>query len=391
LVVIAIVAVLAVTVILTLNPADLLKQARDSNRLSDLNTINKALAIFQADVSGGSLGTANKVYVSVPDTSSTCVNLSLPTLPSGYTYGCAPTSTLRNVDGTGWLPVNFSSMPSGSPLPGLPIDSINSTSTGLYYTYVMGTSGYELTAFPESSKYKMGGGSDIASTDGGQYTELIEKGNNLSLQPVTRDPSLVGYWPFNEGSGATAYDASGKGNDLTWGGGSSYATGKVGSYSANLTGSNSASKATPNSALTLTGSFSISHWFNTATAPASGWQGMVFKYTGAYPASVATYSNNSTGAVAGIINLANQTPSYTPTFGTWYYLTYVRDANALQHRLYINGQLIGQSASVQPAAGTGAIYIAGQNISYQGKIDEVRIYNRALSAAEVQAIYSATQ
>src|SRR3989338_2108717 len=39
LVVIAIIAVLAVAVILTLNPAELLKQARDSTRVSDMSTL----------------------------------------------------------------------------------------------------------------------------------------------------------------------------------------------------------------------------------------------------------------------------------------------------------------------------------------------------------------
>src|SRR3989344_3113056 len=69
LVVIAIVAILSAVVIITLNPAELLKQSRDSNRLSDLNTLNKALALFEVDVVGGSLGSSSTVYVSLPDTS----------------------------------------------------------------------------------------------------------------------------------------------------------------------------------------------------------------------------------------------------------------------------------------------------------------------------------
>jgi prepilin-type N-terminal cleavage/methylation domain-containing protein len=43
LVVIAIIAILSVIVILTLNPAQLLMQARDSNRISDMSTLNDAL------------------------------------------------------------------------------------------------------------------------------------------------------------------------------------------------------------------------------------------------------------------------------------------------------------------------------------------------------------
>ena len=115
LIVVGIVAILAVLVVLTLNPAELLKQARDSTRLSDMATINQALNIFNTD-QGGSLGTASTTYVSIADTTSTCANLGLPTLPSGYSYHCVATSTLRNVNGTGWIPVNFSSISSGSPI-----------------------------------------------------------------------------------------------------------------------------------------------------------------------------------------------------------------------------------------------------------------------------------
>ena len=43
LVVLALVAILSVVVVMTLNPAELLKQARDSNRFSDISTINTAL------------------------------------------------------------------------------------------------------------------------------------------------------------------------------------------------------------------------------------------------------------------------------------------------------------------------------------------------------------
>src|SRR5471030_3210736 len=50
LVVIAIIAILSVVVILTLNPAELLRQARDSNRVSDFATLKSALGLYAADV-----------------------------------------------------------------------------------------------------------------------------------------------------------------------------------------------------------------------------------------------------------------------------------------------------------------------------------------------------
>ncbi len=63
LVVIAILAILAVVVVVVINPSELLKQARDSTRLSDLQTLNKAIALFQADQVGKSLGDPNTIYI----------------------------------------------------------------------------------------------------------------------------------------------------------------------------------------------------------------------------------------------------------------------------------------------------------------------------------------
>ncbi len=90
LVVIAILAVLATAVVLVLNPAQLLAQGRDSTRLSDLAALQSALSLFQADQYSQSLGIASTTYISIPDSSSTCGDLGLPALPSGYSYACVP-------------------------------------------------------------------------------------------------------------------------------------------------------------------------------------------------------------------------------------------------------------------------------------------------------------
>jgi prepilin-type N-terminal cleavage/methylation domain-containing protein len=176
LVVIAIIAVLATVVVLVLNPIELLRQSRDSNRMSDLATINTALAAYDADQSSGFMGTSTVVYVSIPDSTSTCANLGLPTLPSGYTYGCSTPDNYRKTDGTGWVPVNLSSVSFGAPLPTLPIDPINTTSTNQYYTYITGGS-WKLTAISlESQKYATN-----ASNDGGSSQSSYEIGSDLAL------------------------------------------------------------------------------------------------------------------------------------------------------------------------------------------------------------------
>ena len=258
LVVIAIIAILSIVVVLTLNPAESLRQTRDSNRLSDLSVLSSAIAQYQTDqsiISGsGSLGTANTVYISLPDpTASTtagsnCSSLNLPTLPTGYTYHCAGPSFYRKTDGTGWIPLNFSSITTGSPLGSLPIDPQNTSSSRLYYTYVTNGTQYETTSPMESQKYKLGGSQDEISQDGGTLASVYEKGTKLGLEPLDYgDPSLVGYWTMDEGTGSTSgvsqtYDYSGNNNNGTWYGtatgtnGTYYAPGKVGAWGGSFDG-----------------------------------------------------------------------------------------------------------------------------------------------------------
>ncbi len=48
LVVIAIIAILSVVVVLSLNPAEMLRQSRDSNRVSDMDTLSHAISLIRA-------------------------------------------------------------------------------------------------------------------------------------------------------------------------------------------------------------------------------------------------------------------------------------------------------------------------------------------------------
>ena len=192
LVVIAIVAILSVVVILVLNPAELLKQARDSNRLQDLANINTALNLFQTDTGGNlSMGTASTTYISIPDPVATstagdqCQGLGLPSLPTGWSYHCAASSTYRLVNGTGWVPVDFTQISFKSPLAILPVDPVNTTSSGRYYTYTPGGS-WELTAFTESQKY-----AKLEADDGGIDLAMYEIGSNLTLSPFAIATTLM--------------------------------------------------------------------------------------------------------------------------------------------------------------------------------------------------------
>src|SRR4051812_47242950 len=141
LVVIAIVAVLSVVLVVVLNPTELLNQAKDSNRIANLDQLHSALRVYTYEAPSGFAGTSSIVYTSLLDPSTTstlgsdCSSLGLLALPGGWTYHCAASSTYRKADGTGWVPVNFNSVPEVSTVESLPIDPVNSSSTRYYYTY----------------------------------------------------------------------------------------------------------------------------------------------------------------------------------------------------------------------------------------------------------------
>jgi len=176
LVVIAIIAILSVVVVLTLNPAEMLRRGRDSNRLSDLSVFQSAMNVYTQDraVSGGliGLGTSSVIYISIPDPAastaagSDCSNLGFP---AGGTYHCAGPNYFRRTDGTGWIPVNLASITTGSPLGQLPIDPTNVSSTGEYYEYTTDGTNWKMAAAPESTQYA----SQFASFSSGTTQNLL--------------------------------------------------------------------------------------------------------------------------------------------------------------------------------------------------------------------------
>ncbi len=193
LVVIAILAVLATAVVLILNPAELLKQGRDSNRLSDLASLNSALNLYSSDVSlavGVSWPTA-----SVADCTATS------TFSGAVSTACGYVASSTGVGGTGWVGwdgtesyIKLNLISSGSPLAGLPIDPNNGSPSCLdgvsidnaicqYIFVASSTPGkYEVGALMESQKYGNPTNSTaVVNRDGGVDANVFEVGSEPGL------------------------------------------------------------------------------------------------------------------------------------------------------------------------------------------------------------------
>ncbi len=187
LVVIAIIAVLSIVVILTLNPAELLRQARDSNRISDLATLKSAISLYLADVSTPFLGTSTIGYadsfnsVTGVATSVGSFSATFPSTPA--VTSVATSATARAVNGTGWIPINFNLISSGAPVSQLPVDPLGNDQLHIYlYRVASTTLTFKIAAKMESSKYSYpNGASNVESTDGGTKDTEYETGTNLQL------------------------------------------------------------------------------------------------------------------------------------------------------------------------------------------------------------------
>jgi len=183
LVVIAIISILMVTVVITLNPGELMKQARDSNRLSDMATLKTAISLYEADVATSSaLATANTCYAYVPSGGAviSCTNTS-----NTGEFKNSPVNTIssssRTVDGTGWIPVDFNLISSGAPISQLPIDPLSGSTSSTFYGFeASGTALFKLTMKTESVKFSASGTADVESTDGGSFSGTYEAGPGVS-------------------------------------------------------------------------------------------------------------------------------------------------------------------------------------------------------------------
>lgn len=168
-IVIALIALLATTVILVINPVKIFQEARDSQRIADLGQMNSAMSLM--------LATSSAQPVLGPSSANCYVNKAGQNCVSRYVSAATSTvGTTQVVTGTGWVPVNLGATPAIS---AWPIDPKNDTTN--FYSYAYDNSNtWEFTAKMESVRYSSGT-DDVTGTDGGNQSGLFEVGTNVNL------------------------------------------------------------------------------------------------------------------------------------------------------------------------------------------------------------------
>ena len=172
-IVIALIALLATTVILVINPVKIFQEARDSQRIADVNQMSRAMSLMLATNSQPVLG-PNPANCYVYKAGQACAGR----------YVSAATSTAsstpsQKVDGSGWVPASLGANPAISKWP---IDPTNNTAS-LFYSYDYDAANtWEFTAAMESVRYGSSTSADnVVTTDGGNQPSLYEVGTNVGL------------------------------------------------------------------------------------------------------------------------------------------------------------------------------------------------------------------
>src|SRR5258708_3874484 len=197
---------------------------------------------------------------------------------------------------------------------------------------------------------------------------------------------LVAAYAFNEGSGTTVADVSGNNNNGTIGAATWTTAGKFGS--ALVFNGTSAQVTVPNAtSLQLTTGMTLEAWVF-PTGSLASWRAVLDKNVDGYYLMASSDPNNRP-VVGGTWTGGNQNAA-APTalaLNAWTHLAATFDGATV--RLYVNGAQVASQAQTAPlATTTGTLQIGGDsypNEFFAGRIDQVRIYNRALTQAEIQA------
>ncbi len=200
---------------------------------------------------------------------------------------------------------------------------------------------------------------------------------------------LVAYLSLNEGMGTQTADMAGTGHTGTLAGGATWTTGKFGN-AVQFNGSTSYVNIANEQGFDFTGPFSVSFWMK-RNGYANSWEALVTKADSAWGAG----RNNTGHSVAFTTFSASSVDDLYATAvvddGQWHHVVLVYTGSAKQ--IYIDRELNASRSYAQPIRTNNFNLRLGMNQEYApayygGALDEVRVYNRALTPAEVTTLYS---
>ncbi len=238
-----------------------------------------------------------------------------------------------------------------------------------------------------------------------QYERTKPAGAGTVAKSTGNNNGLSGYWDFDDcDTCTTVTDRSGNGNTGTMynaagptAGDLHTASGRIG-RGANFDGTNDYISAPDSSSFAFTGNIvTLAAWIKADTS-GNGTQRSVFsQYNGGVEGGILLYLTTGNKLNYHDGSSGNVATNATFTDGSWHYVVYVSQSN-VSHQLYVDGILDKNDTSTalvlnstQPMQIGADLSLGVAAVFFKGQIDEARVYNRALSAAEVKNLYDSTR
>jgi hypothetical protein len=314
---------------------------------------------------------------------------SCPAFQSGSTASCSITSA-----------VNVASLSLYSTYSGTVSASGNSVDVVGDFTQAGGTFSAPTSALTVRGAFNRTGGTfthnsgyvTLAATSSKAFASNGAAFYNLQII----NDGLVGYWKLDD-TATPAGDSSGFGNSLTW---SNSATSSTTVPAMNFTdarslslamGTRDAATASMPSSLQFPAPISLSAWYSATSTDSAG--GSILSLNDAAMLTLTT-SGVLCGKYAGSFSWPSVTASPSGYLnGNWHHLACVIGTSGMT--LYFDGAQVASNSDTSavvwatPNGGTLAIGRHAGNLTdrdFNGKIDDVRVYNRALSQSEITTL-----
>jgi len=227
------------------------------------------------------------------------------------------------------------------------------------------------------------------------YYWRIDERNNFTVTrgqlwhfTTCSDPNIslgiVSLWQLNETEGTIAHDSAGSSNGTIYGG-ATWTTGKIGG-ALSFDGTNDYIDC--GSGPSNYDNITVSAWITTSA------DGVLIsnRYNSASYGTWYTLSSTNIeigdNSQGGYKYLTFHT---TTLNGIWHHIVYTK--NGTDHSIYVDGSLDQSFTSNADIGQAGSLFIgrrwnrSSSNLWFNGTIDDVRIYNRALSDIEIRSLY----
>ncbi len=237
--------------------------------------------------------------------------------------------------------------------------------------------------------------SSSSAATSSSVSSMSSSTSSVGSCPVT---GLVGYWKFDEGTGTSTADSSGNGHTGTLENGPAWSTdvpsiGGPNPYSLSFDGTDDQVRVAGSSSLQFgTGSFTASLWSKTT----SGDRSVMGDFTTAGPGNrgygLYYYSSNQVnyfGYGDGGSNDASKPGAVLN--GAWHQVTgvFTRSAGNVTIDTYVDGVLAGSNTAAVGNITSNSDLLFGKYLAqpaFNGLLDDIRIYDRALAAGEVSTL-----